>query len=455
MLKVRATMAVSALLCAAPAALPSQAANVPARLLVQVTRPTITVGGSVDAVVQLRDANNDPANARKTYWIYIEVRDHDRQIEDPQSVAIQAGSNALHVSIAMSHVGVFMIKASNGELRDGAIFVNVRAKPRLAMDRGRAIEGVRLLDVAFQPVPGRAELAVRSSDEGSSLSANGKDAAIIQAFLLGDPVAFDIKLLFSCPGYDLSPNPLIIKSGDGQGEARLTANAAGTAAIELITVDPQARVLKPDFRKPIQFYRPIGGVLVQPARTPISLVDPAEDVSIQLKGLDGQPMTPDQQLAVTLGVVGGGEVNKSSVTLAPDRAVETVQFTPKGRGTATITAITSGAQGSGSIEVVVPWAALVATVVGGFLGGLGSLLLGKRFGGWRPALLRGLLGVLAALVFYWGIETGLLHIPAAVFGTTLFAFLGSLLAGYLGTKVIDATWSVISSLLPKSTPTAG
>jgi hypothetical protein len=82
----------SALVCAHPAALRSQPkAPAPVRLVVQVDTPTITVGQSVTATVQLKGASNQPSRAQKDYWIYIEVRERDNPFWK-KSVQIKAGA---------------------------------------------------------------------------------------------------------------------------------------------------------------------------------------------------------------------------------------------------------------------------------------------------------------------------------------------------------------------------
>jgi hypothetical protein len=73
----------------------------------------------------------------------------------------------------------------------------------------------------------------------------------------------------------------------------------------------------------------------------------------------------------------------------------------------------------------------------------------KRYG---PVVLRGLLGVLAALIFFWAIVSGIARIPPSVVGTTFYAFLASLLAGYLGTKAIDLVWTLVSKLIGARQP---
>jgi hypothetical protein len=141
-------------------------------------------------------------------------------------------------------------------------------------------------------------------------------------------------------------------------------------------------------------------------------------------------------------------VNPGTLTLTREEPMKSVQFTPRERGRAVITATPFGAaSGEGVIDVVVPWAALIATMAGGFLGGLSSLLGKKRIKGIGPAVLRALLGVFTALVFYWTIQSGLIHISPSGVSNTLLALLASLLAGYAGTKLIDIIWSSVSKAI--------
>jgi hypothetical protein len=163
--------------------------------------------------------------------------------------------------------------------------------------------------------------------------------------------------------------------------------------------------------------------------------------------MDDKPMQPDRDVDVRLEVItGNGEISPSSVKFTPADSRKVAQFIPKRRGQALITATPFGAVETSQpapITVHMPWEALAAIAAGGFLGGLGAVF-GTRVKGYRPIVLRGFLGVLAALIFFWAIISGIARIPASVVGTTFFAFLASLLAGYLGTKAIDLVWSLVS-----------
>jgi hypothetical protein len=414
---------------------------------VQVANPTITVGESVEVTIQLRGLQNQPSKARKDYWVWVEVRDHDIAVWK-RSVQVKAGTDSERVAIPMERVGVFMIKAAHSELREGAIFVNVRPKSRTP-DEAARMRGPGLMPVAWSPpsrteAQGDVEITVRSSDEGSKLNADGREAAIIQVFVTGALAPFDITLRFFCSRGELQPNPLVIRSGEDHGEIRLTSKERGTASVELIKVDPRGRVKAPQWSKSVQFLQPITGAHVLPTRSEMSLIEPTEDVKVELLGLDHTATKPDEPIQVTVAVSASGEINPDILTLTPDEPVKSVQFAPRQHGRAVITATPFGAEsGQGIIYVVVPWASLVAIIAGGFLGGLGSLL-GKRFKGLAPLGLRGLLGAFTALVFYWTIQSGLVHISPSTVRNSLYALLGSLLAGYLGTKLIDVIWQSVS-----------
>jgi hypothetical protein len=356
------------------------------------------------------------------------------------------------VPIAIDRAGVFMIKALHSELREGATFVNVRPRPRLAMER-RGFGGARVLAVAWAPAMAAVtaddemDLTIHSSDEGSSLAADGTEAASIQAFLTKGDAPVDITLQFFCSnGSELAPNPLVIPRGGSHGEASLTSRKSGQANVELVRFAPSALKVE-KWKKSVTFLKPIKTANVRPVYPVRSLIDPPEDVFVELVGMDDKPMQPDRDVDVRLEVItGNGEISPSSVKFTPADSRKVAQFIPKRRGQALITATPFGAVETSQpapITVHMPWEALAAIAAGGFLGGLGAVF-GTRVKGYRPIVLRGFLGVLAALIFFWAIISGIARIPASVVGTTFFAFLASLLAGYLGTKAIDLVWSLVS-----------
>lgn len=446
---IRVALTVSALLSSATT-LGSQArGNPPVRLVVLVDNPTISVGESANITVQLKDVGNQITRARKDYWIYVEVRDQKSPLWS-RSVPIKAGSDSQRLAIPFDRVGVFMIKGVNPELREGAIFVNVKPKRRLAIDQTAGFGSVHAISVAWRPLPqpgpardqADVEIIIKSTDEGSKLNADGREAALIQVFLPGPSAPFDITLRFFCSVGDLQPNPVVIRSGEDHAEARLTSTKPGQASIELVTVDPRRGVMAPRWTKSVQFLQPYSAH-VAPARNVMTLTELSEDVQVGLV-FKGSSVKPEEPVAVTLQLNANGELIPSRLTLTRDEPVKSVQFAPRHKGRAVITATPFGGDpGEGVIEVRVPWALLLATMSGGFLGGLSSVL-GTRFQSLVATARRGLLGIFTALVFYWTIQSGLIHIPPSAVSNAVLALLASLLAGYLGTKLIDVVWKSVS-----------
>jgi len=423
--------------------------------VVTAINPTITVGQSVGVTIQLRGVKDQPARASKDYPVSVEVQDQSKAFWT-RSVVVGKGSDSQGFKIPIDRVGVFMIKASNAELREGAIWVNVRRKGSTAMDDDGG--GYRFLTVAWQaPHPGAVadeavEITIRSSDTGSRLYADGLEAAIIQAFVTAGHPRSDIALKFLPSRGVLQPNPLVIHASDGQAEGRLTSKERGSATLAPVNIASADRVtmMDEDWKRPVEFFQPIKTARVRPEHTERSLTDAPEDVWVELLGLDDKPVTPDEDINVTLTVNAKGDISASSVTLTTRQPQQKVQFTPRQRGLATITATPFGAAPSvpGTIDVVVPWAALLSLVLGGFAGGL-LALYGKKTARWQSLALRGLVGVPAALAFYWLILNGLLPIPAGTVGNTLFAGFFSLIVGIGGTKALNLAWDLIARVTPR------
>jgi hypothetical protein len=436
-------MAVWALLSSLGVSSAQSASNAPVRLVVTADHPTITASGSVNITIQLYGPKQ-PARAPKDYSASVEALDNGSAFWK-RSVPIRKGTDSAQVAIQIDRVGVFMIRASNPELREGAIWVNVRRK---GSTEARNTGGYRLVAVGWQaPQDSGVEVTIRAT--GTSFSADGNDAALIQAFVTKGHPRSDITLKFLPSLGELRPNPLVLHASDGQAEGHLTSNQRGSATLAPVNVEAADNVAIADneWQTPVRFLQPIKTARVQPLHPQLSLIDPPEDVYVELVGPDGKPVTPDEDITVTLAGNDGGDITPSSITLTAQAPQKPVQFAPRHPGHATIVATPFAAAQSdpAMIDVFVPWTALLGVILGGFFGGLGALL-GQKLKGWKPALMRGLLGILAALILYWAIETGLSHIPATVVGNTLYAVLGSLFAGYLGTKAIDFVWDRIGKL---------
>lgn len=454
---VRVTPIVFALLAPPSIVLESQSAGkVPVRLVVTVENATIFAGDNASLTVQLRDANNQTAAGRKDYQVYVEVRDRNTQVTH-QPLLIRSGHDSQRLSIRFSSTGVFMIKASHPELREGAIFVNV--KPRRTTFQIPGFRPVLWFPEVPQPPAtatdqplGAEDIEIFSSDEGSKLTANGRDAAVIQVFLRR-VATFPVEIEFFVGSGKLDNNPLMIPAGYSDGQARFTSTTPTKAAtIEVASVKPVGRVTPPIWKKSVQFFQPIKTALVSPSRSAITLADASEDVTVTLIGPDDTPVKPDEATNVTLSVKDGrGELTPSVLKFKPDDTDQVATFTPKHIGRSVITATPFAAEASDGIcsekhscfvDISIPWTGLLATVIGGCLGGLG-VFLQKKPTKTRMVVMRALLGILAALIFYWAVESGLLHTKPSILGNAVFAFIGSLLLGFLGTEGINRIWQVI------------
>ena len=90
------------------------------------------------------------------------------------------------------------------------------------------------------------------------------------------------------------------------------------------------------------------------------------------------------------------------------------------------------------VKLVFPWAAAVAALLGGSLGGGARYLRNKRRGG--PLLVRRIIeGALVAVILVGAAWTGLVtaQLGTGVFGTPFGAFVLGALSGYLGCVVLD------------------
>jgi hypothetical protein len=232
-----------------------------------------------------------------------------------------AASHALESRSA--DIGVLVIKASHPELREGSAFVAVRVGASLRdhesetratraaavrVGRWRAVRTVQLPPVRSTPTPPAIpSLFLRYGHEGAKLTANGRDADSIEAFL-AEPLATDLAIRISAPGGTLSQNPIRIPAGEVFGESSLTASGPGarTITIRMASLQPPGVANLVEGREAkVTFSVAIKEVAIDFSPTHVALGSSTR-VQACLLGLDGAPIAPDERKEVFFNFEKGG-----------------------------------------------------------------------------------------------------------------------------------------------------
>jgi hypothetical protein len=161
-------------------------------------------------------------------------------------------------------------------------------------------------------------------------------------------------------------------------------------------------------------------------------------VTVRRLGKDGIEIRDAAPLEVALVTTLGKLDSGNTVTIPENRTSVDAELRSVGRGSAEITAESRNVKSSPrTVTFVFPTGLLVATLLGGLVGGFGRWLKGKKT--WRPLatrLMGGLaFGILIVAAAYAGII--FLSLPPVILTTELGAFVTAGVAGYLGSVAAD------------------
>jgi hypothetical protein len=358
--------------------------NPPTRLSLTLDRASITVGESINAIVDLRDAYNQPVAARKLYRIRLEIRTEQRVIRS-DSVDLNPGRTRTNRLLAISEAGTFMVKALHPELREDAAYVRALAR--------RSFGGsFRLLRPAAwrnddqgpapPPTTSALDLDLMYSINGARLSANGSDRMKITAFLSGRAPA-NLSLQFHNDAGELDPNPLPIAAGKDYGITYLTSRRVGAVAVSFIrSTPPESLVLRQGGRKDVDFVQPLKEIrlTVSPPRVPLG--DHSE-VQVEILDLDGAAILQKEPRQVYLTLESGLADCEPNPIVIPANAIQgQCHLLPRTTGDLALSASSYGVRVRQPVHLAVylPYFAICFI----FLSSAGASLLVKR----RPAMTR-------------------------------------------------------------------
>ncbi len=228
----------------------------------------------------------------------------------------------------------------------------------------------------------------------------------------------------------LTPSEVVIPKGAFSGSARLTSDHVGKVTVELLGAAPGVHMLGPP-RLEVAFGAPVTGLALSASPPRINFFETAE-VVVRLLNPEGRPVATDEprEVFVTLEA-GGGQLEQSSLSFAGGVVEQRLRFSPTRGGVATLAAASPELL-TVRTDITVEWplAALLASAVGGLLGGLLAYWLEK--GQWW----RIVMGLVTGFMLYWAaVFAGLEWVSPAVALNPLSAVAISIIGGWLGAKV--------------------
>ncbi len=431
-------------------------ANPPTRLHLQVSAKTGRTGASFAVTIGLRDAYDLPSPARKAYRITLEVlREKTAPPLSKTTVLLEEGRDSVQTRIRLPQPGILMIKASHPELRESAAFVSVSARsgaetPMLRLTR--ALEA-RVVRVAWRPLrvaqheppapAGPRTLTLRYSHEGTRLTANGKDADVIDAFL-SRPAPHAISVNLWASSGQIEPNPIVIPARQTVASAELRTTQAGTTTISVQAVVPQhAAVVIEGGLVSARFWVPFKDLRLAASPSSTSLGSTSE-IQVTLRGLAGEPVAPDEDKEVWVSHNLQGALDPRPLVLKAGQLGAQGRFTPQTTGRFEFEASTFGATTRGNARLDVDWPKLTLGIllVSGLMGGLlraGQTLRAKREGRIRRAVIEVFGGPIVAVVAFAAVLLGFLskeglspEVLTNPYGTPLIG----IVSAYAGASVV-------------------
>ncbi len=407
------------------------------KLAIQAATQSVRAGEEFEIEVALRDANDQAVPATKDMLVEINARTASDSVVMTATVTIKAGSGSEKLRASLPETGLIYVWAKHDELLSGGIDFLVKkpiAKPDSLLSRGAmpspAPEMPRAPSSTLT-LP-RPILTLRYSPQRRFL-ADGKDYALIQAFLLNaDEISqTEIRLrLFNSAG-EMTPQPLLIQPGTDVGATTLTSNRIETVKVEFLSAMPTTDLQgQKEFN--ISFAPPITQLELKASPPVITLVEKAE-LLVRLLDKDNNPVATDVPRLISLAIdTGCGEIESKELTIAPGKFEARTTFLPTWRGQIVISASTPNLPIAASpLTVTLPLLTLVLTAIGGLAGGSIAFWIGKDSKWWRIAI-----GLITGFVLYWAFVFGVLTVlPRAAVLNPLSAFVLSTLGGWLGTEV--------------------
>jgi len=421
------------------------ASGSPVKLAAQINTQAIESGEKIVVQVGLLDAANQPAAAPKSLPVLLQARQSSGQVEKLGTVTIDAGQSLKRTVVSVPGNGLVYVWAKNPELLPGGQFVQVRTpepSPAPPRKRPRPEFGAPPPQIA-RTLP---RITLRFSPDRPFL-ADGRDAATVQAFLVGPDESIPANILLNVydSSHSMQPAPLRIPAGEVNGQSVLTSTAPGTVTVEFLGSTPQTNFDGSKELK-IKFMPPITHLALRASPPNISLVDGAVLIAT-LTNDQGTPIATAAPRAVAFSIDSGhAQIGAQQMQIAAGEFEARTTFTPEWAGAAKVSVSTPNLlTASAPVQVSLPVGLLLCSLAGGLIGGLLAPRSRRKADRWRPAV-----GIATGFLLYWAcIFLGLSNLSRGIVLNPLSALAISAIGGWLQMQVFS---SVSRILQPGGTP---
>ncbi len=162
------------------------------------------------------------------------------------------------------------------------------------------------------------------------------------------------------------------------------------------------------------------------------------EVAVRRVRADGTLLPVDRATSLALALDGRATIETPDPVFASGEAVATIAVRTAGLGPLAVTANADGVAGATTLYQQVPWAPVIAVLLGGALGGYARRFVkGARRAWTARRVSEGL--VVAMIAFVAGVlGVGYLNLPPALVATEAGAFLTGALTAFVGVNVLES-----------------
>lgn len=434
-----------------------QALRNPFRVDVQPLQQGVKQGSSATLKIQLHNANNELVitNAPMSFWVKTKS---PAGKEQTQKVEIASGKSDGEVTVLANEAGLWKleVREADDHLISGSNYLLVspaqqekKSAPRKTLPRRAAPPGApgsafmfapRLVLASYRPpmqmpASSDAENSTRpkimvtvSGDADNKVLADGTTAAAVKVFL-SPPQASDVRVFLNASTGTISPQPLVIKAGEIEADAKWTSKSiVSQASVSVSEVSPlvDTQVLP---NSTIDFVDPIVAIVFSNPPSGLNIIERGS-LTIQFLDRNGLPVQAHQPLTLSFNADSPRlRLDPDSAQTKPDAFDFHASVIPSGLGTITIQAAVPHLQPIKQAIKVTGILLLVWCLLGGALGGLVNHL-DRKGRGLAASLVTGM--IVAIPITWLYVWVGLPHVDASILHNQLSAVMVAIIAGMSG-----------------------
>lgn len=376
-------------------------------------------GDSLILTLTLLNDNNKHSGAHKE--LIIELIDQiDQRIL--KRIRINKGQSFIRTNLVLDREGVFELSAIHPELYSGSLFLKVLTR------YGNLIHssGFTVKLAGYQPDFDES-LHILVLSQSREFKANGKDSAEVSLFLFDDhdqyPNGVNVNIV---PSHGkVIPSAITLK-GDEPGILKLVSKDQEDVTLNIVS-NPNIDVKN---KAKITFIPPVNYLQCSVNKN-IHLLEPSK-ISVTLFDEDSLPLNVKKPWKVRLLIIeseGSGKINPADFFIGPNDFANEASFIPNTNGSFRIQASSNSL--SPHIEVINvgwPYGIIIASLVGGLIGGLISYYHSADKKKWRIFT-----GFFSGMVLYWSIILlGVNKFNPDLVHNAFSVFIISLVGGFLG-----------------------